>query len=105
MNLREDVAHTGEFENSTGGSTGDNASTRSSRHEEDAGRTALHFDVVRDGAVEELDFDDIALGSFGTLTDSFGNFLSLAETDTDLAVLVADDNESGELGEERAVPG
>ena len=57
---------------------------------------ALHFNVVRDGAIEELDFHDVSLGSFGTLTDSFGNFLSLAETDTDLAVLVANDNESGE---------
>ena len=51
---------------------------------------------MRDSAIEELDFHDVSLGSFGTLTDSFGNFLSLAETDTDLAVLVADDNESGE---------
>ena len=96
VNLREDVAHTGEFENGTGSSTGDNTSTRSGRHEEDAGRTALHFDVVRDGAVEELHFDDVALGGFGALADGFGNFLGLAETHAHLAVLVAYDNESGE---------
>ena len=30
------------------------------------------------------------------MMSSFGNFLSLTETNTDLAVLVANDNESGE---------
>ncbi len=96
MNLGEDVAHTGEFENGTGSSTGDNASTRSSRHQEDAGRTGLHFDVVRDGAVQELDFGNVALSGLGTRADSLGNLLSLAEANAKIAVLVANDNESGE---------
>src|SRR5574344_1957474 len=96
VNLRENVADTGELEDSARSGTGDNASTGSGRHQEQVSRTELHFDVVRNRSIENNNVDQIVLSGFSALADSFGEVLSLAETDTDLAFLITDNDASAE---------
>lgn len=47
-------------------------------------------------AIEEGDLDEMLLRVLDALADCLGDLGSLAETDADLALLVADDNESTE---------
>ena len=51
---------------------------------------------MRNGVTAELDLDKILLGLLGALADALGHFLGLAVTDTDLALLVTDDDECSE---------
>ena len=54
------------------------------------------FDLVRDGALDQRDLEQVALRAVGALADRFGHFVRLAEAGADVTVLVADDDERRE---------
>ena len=54
------------------------------------------IDLVRDGALDQRDLEQVALGAVGALADRLGDLVRLAETGADVTVLVADDDERRE---------
>ncbi|MNT59287.1 hypothetical protein D3C72_1967870 [compost metagenome] len=52
--------------------------------------------VMQRTGVAQRHADHLALGLFGGLADRLGNFTGLAVTETNAALLVADDNQGGE---------
>ena len=61
-----------------------------------AGAVAAVHVVMKRAALTERDADHATLGSFGRLADRFRHFAGLAVAEADAALLVADDDESGE---------
>ena len=66
------------------------------RQEQHLRRAEEALDLVRDGALHQRDLEQVALRAVRALADRFGNFVRLAETGTDVTVLVADDDERRE---------
>src|SRR5699024_1656650 len=94
--LGQDVLDTSALENRTGCATGDNAGTWSSWLQHDNACCCLALNWVGDGAADHGDAEEVLTSLFCTLLDSCGNFLGLAVSDTDHALAVANDHESGE---------
>ena len=58
-----------------------------------------------DGGTGQGDGEHVLLGGFQALADCLGDLSSLAQAETDLALLVADDDQSGELHHTAALDG
>ena len=92
----QDVMDAGELQHGTRGTTGNNSGTFGGRTQHDPTCTEDTNDAVRNGTIFERDFNQIFLGIVDALANGFGNFGGLAETDTDFAFAVADDDERTE---------
>src|SRR5687768_18487862 len=92
--LGDDVMDAERFEDGAHRATGDDAGTGRSRAEQHLACAMTAGDVVvQRTAVAKRYEDQVALGGFGRLADSFRHFTSLAVAEADAALLVADDDE------------
>jgi len=86
----------GNFEHRANTATGDHAGTGAGRAKEHLRRAEEAFDLVRNGALDERNLEQVALRAVRTLANRFRDFVRLAETGTDVTVLVTDDDEGRE---------
>ncbi len=95
--LGNNVMNAQRFENSAHRTTGDDTGTGLGRTQQNLACAVTAIDVVMQrAAIAQRNEDQIALCALGCLTDGFRNFASLAVTEANAALLVADDDESGE---------
>lgn len=95
--LRNNVMNAERFENGAHRTTGDDTGTGLGRTQQNLACAVTAIDVVmQSAAIAQRNEDQIALCAFRCLADSFRNFTSLAVTEANAALLVANDDESGE---------
>ena len=99
----EIILHAGSFHDDTHRTTGDHAGTGGGGLHQHAACTLLADDLVRNGAAGQGDGDHVLLGVLDALADRLGHFSGLAKAETDLALAVADDHQSGELHDAAAL--
>ncbi len=97
MALGDNVMHAERLEHGAHRAASDNAGAGRRSAQNDPARAMTAVDVVMQRpAFAQRHTDQSALGGFSSLADRFGNFSRLAMTKADAALLVADNNESGE---------
>src|SRR4029079_16651737 len=94
--LGQDVVYACAFQHGAGSATGDHTGTGAGRAQHDHTRSGLTLNRMRDGAADQRNAEEALASLLDTLGDRGGNFLGLAVADTDHAVAVADDHQSGE---------
>src|SRR5699024_4276952 len=95
--LAENVLDASALQHRAGCATGDNTGTWSSRTQHDDACSGLALHRVGDGAVDHRDAEEVLASFLGTLLDSSRDFLGLAVADTDHALAVTHDHQSGKL--------
>ena len=84
---------------------GDHAGTGGSGLHQHAAGAELADRLVRNGGTIKGNGDHVLLGSLEALADRLGDFSGLAKAVTDLALAVANDHQSRELGHAAALHG
>ena len=95
--LGQDILDAGEFEHCADGTASDHTGTRGCRADEHAGSTITTIGEGRDGVVAgQRHFDEVLLAIGNTLADGTDHITGLADTNADLAFLVADNHDGPE---------
>ena len=94
--LGQNILNTSSLEDGANATAGDETGAGRSGFEHHATAIVSTQDIVRDRVALELNTDEMLVGVGGAFLDGIGNFVGLAVTDTDLALTVTDDSESGE---------
>ncbi|KAG0926286.1 hypothetical protein G6F32_013263 [Rhizopus arrhizus] len=94
--LGQHVLHANRFQHGAHGTAGDDAGTFRSRLHEHAGCAVTILDGVPQGAVVQVNADQVLAGLLHRLLDGDRHFARLAIAETDLAFAVADHGQGGE---------
>jgi len=100
LGLSEDILNACILKNFLGSSGSDDSSTTRSRYESHANRTTLSSDLGGDSVrssdlvtpISSSDWDNGELGSDDSTTNGSGNFLGAFHTETNMAVVITNDN-------------
>src|SRR5690606_999996 len=94
--LAEHVVDAGALQHGADRTAGDHTGTRGGRAQQDDAGGVLTLHLVRDGALDARDAEEVLLRLLDALGDGGRNFLGLAVTHAHHAVAVADDDQRGE---------
>ena len=94
--LGENIVDSHGFADGTDTPSGNDAGSGRRRLEENLATTKLGVDLVRDGWAAELDLLKAFAGDSGSFLDAFGDLVGLPEADSNGALLISGNDESGE---------
>lgn len=94
--LSEDIADADRFKDCSNSTASDDAGSGRCWTKHHAATTMFTSDRVGDGRVLNGNLDHAFLRSVGCFSDGFADFVSLAKADSDLAFLIAGDDEGAE---------
>ncbi len=103
--LGSDVLDTSSLNDCTDSAAGDNAGTFGGGFEENAACAELTNDVMGNGSTLQCDAEHILLCVLEAFADCIRNLSRLAHAEADLAIAVADNNESSEFHDTAAFYG